>query len=160
MCLSIAAGLAPIILMASPCLADEAAPSDSLAATGLARSVPHLLWTMPFAILLLAIAILPLVPHADHWWERFRSKLLLGLALGGVVLVHYGLRDYGYHGQEPGVATVLVVLEHALLRDYVPFIVLLFSLYVISGGLQLKGHLHASPSINTALLALGAGWPA
>src|SRR5262249_36327566 len=99
---------------------------------------PVLLAT-PFAALLLAVAVLPVVPVAHHWWERNGFKLAVGLALGGVVLAHYAGRGYGYHGAAPGGPTVLAVLEHALLRDYVPFIVLLASLYVIAGGLQLKG---------------------
>ena len=150
------AGLVPIVLLASPSLAAEAVRSVSLGPEGATRPVPHLLWTIPFALLLLAIAVLPLVPRAHHWWEWNRSKLLLGLTLGGVVLAHYGLRGYGFHGQPPGAATVLAVLDHSLVRDYVPFMVLLSSLYVISGGLQLKGHLHASPAVNTGLLGLGA----
>ena len=117
------AGLVPLVLLASPRLAAEAVPSVSLGPGGAARPVPHLLWTLPFALLLLAIAVLPLVPLAHHWWERNRSKLLLGLTLGGVVLAHYGLRGYGFHGQSPGAATVLAVLEHSLPRDYVPFMV-------------------------------------
>lgn len=117
---------------------------------------PNLLWSLPFVALLLAIAILPLVPVAHHWWERNWFKLLVGLGLGAIVLAHYGLRSYGYHGHSPGTPTVVAVLEHALLRDYTPFIVLLLSLFVISGGLQLKGDLLAIPANNTAILATGA----
>src|SRR5262249_10039903 len=49
------------------------------------RPVPHVLWATPFAALLLAIAVLPVVPVAHHWWERNGFKLAVGLALGGVV---------------------------------------------------------------------------
>jgi Na+/H+ antiporter NhaD/arsenite permease-like protein len=111
---------------------------------------------LPFGALLLAIAVLPLVPVARHWWERNWFKLAVGLGLGSVVLLHYALRDYGYHGADAGWPTVLAVLEHALLRDYVPFMVLLGSLFVISGGLQLKGDFRALPSVNTGILAAGA----
>ncbi|MBX6314308.1 MAG: sodium:proton antiporter [Isosphaeraceae bacterium] len=120
------------------------------------QPAPSLIWTTPFALLLLAIAILPLVPVAHHWWEKNVYKLLVGLTLGGIVLTYYGLRGYGYHGEPPGAPTVLAVLEHAVLRDYIPFLVLLFSLYVIAGGLQLKGDLRARPGVNTGLLGLGA----
>jgi Na+/H+ antiporter NhaD/arsenite permease-like protein len=51
---------------------------------------------------------------------------------------------------------VAAVLEHAVVAEYIPFIVLLFSLYVISGGICLKGDLAARPSTNTAFLAIGA----
>lgn len=118
---------------------------------------PHALWALPFAALLLAIAALPLLPHASHWWERHSSKLLVGLALGAIVLAHYAFRGFGFHHEDPGLRTVIAVLDHAILRDYVPFIVLLFSLYTISGGLQLKGDLDARPAVNAALLAIGAG---
>src|SRR3954465_2130688 len=99
--------------------------------------IPHVFWTIPFLLLLLAIAVLPLVPVAHHWWERNSIKLLVGLALSAVVLAYYGLRGYRVHGVPPGAATVLAVLEHAILRDFVPFVVLLLALYVIAGGLQI-----------------------
>ncbi len=141
----------------SPCLAGGlTGPAHVVVASAAARPLPHLLWVTPFATLILAIAVLPLVPVAHHWWERNEIKLALGLTLGGMVLVHYAVRGYGYHGAGPGVPTVLAVLEHALLRDYVPFIVLLSGLFVISGGIQIKGDLRASPALNTALLGIGA----
>lgn len=125
--------------------------------------VPSPLWAIPFAVLLLAIAALPLGPKAvRHWWEHNASKLVLGLGLGLIVLGYYGLRGHGVHGEEPGSATapgwpaVAAILEHAVLQEYVPFIVLLFSLYVISGGVQLRGDLAATPAVNTLFLAAGA----
>ena len=118
--------------------------------------VPHVLWSLPFAALLLAIALIPLVPVAHHWWERNSVKLAVGVTLGSLVLMHYAGRGYGYHGAPAGTASVLSVLEHAVLRDYIPFIVLLASLYIVSGGIQLKGDFRAFPSVNTGILALGA----
>jgi Na+/H+ antiporter NhaD/arsenite permease-like protein len=82
--------------------------------------------------------------------------------LSVVVLGYYALRGFGFHGDQPGtfttpgLPTVLAVLRHAVLRDYVPFIVLLFTLYVVAGGLQVKGDLRARPAVNTGFLALGA----
>jgi Na+/H+ antiporter NhaD/arsenite permease-like protein len=148
--LACSAAPALVVSAARPGLAAEAATA------GAGQGVPHLLWSSPFAILLLAIAVLPLVPVAHHWWERNWFKLAVGVALGGAVLVHYGLRGYGYHGRAPGWPTVAAVLEHALLRDYLPFMTLLTSLFVISGGLQIKGNLRAWPSVNTGFLAAGA----
>jgi Na+/H+ antiporter NhaD/arsenite permease-like protein len=110
---------------------------------------------LPFATLLLAVAVLPLVPVVHHWWEHNATRLAVGLALGGVVLAHYAARGYGIHGAEAGWATVRAVLGHALLRDYVPFMVLISALYVISGGVQVKGDLRALPVVNTAILAVG-----
>ena len=107
------------------------------------------MWSIiPFAGLLLSIAILPLVPVTSHWWESNQNRLLVAACFGAVTLLYY-LLAYG-----PG--KVVTVLEHAVLAEYIPFIVLLFSLYVISGGIRLKGDLAAHPLTNTAFLAVGA----
>ena len=118
--------------------------------------VPPAGWSIPFALLLLAVAILPLLPLSKGWWEHNRSKLLLGLALGAVVLAHYLTRGFGFHGHAPGWPTVVAVLERAILEDYVPFLTLLGSLYVVAGGLRLTGDLRAHPATNTAILGIGA----
>jgi Na+/H+ antiporter NhaD/arsenite permease-like protein len=73
---------------------------------------------------------------------------MVAACFAAVTLVYY-LFAYG-------VDKVVTVLEHAILAEYIPFIVLLFSLYVISGGISLKGDLAAHPSTNTAFLAVGA----
>lgn len=123
---------------------------------GTVHAVPHVVWSIPFVLLLLAIAILPLIRHTKHHWEKNHYKLLVGLTLGAVVLLHYGFRDHGFHGAKPGLETVFAVAEHAILKDFTPFIVLLFALYVISGGVQVRGNLLARPSTNVGLLGIGA----
>jgi len=124
--------------------------------------VPHLAWTLPFVALLLAIAVLPLVPAARHWWERNRSKLALALALSALTIGYYGLRGTGIAGlgaghdaTAPGLETVVAVLRHALVGEYLPFMVLLLSLYVIAGGIVVRGDIRATPAANTAILATG-----
>jgi Na+/H+ antiporter NhaD/arsenite permease-like protein len=101
---------------------------------------PALYTVLPFVAMLLAIAILPL--RVPHWWEPNRNKLLVALVLGAPILVMYLVRDPG----------ALVHTAH----DYVSFIVLLAGLYVISGGILLRGDLEATPLVNTGFLAVGA----
>lgn len=121
--------------------------------------MPHPIWVFPFAALLLAIAVLPLVRQTHHWWERNSSKLLVALGLGAVTLSYYALRGYGVahdgHVSPPGWATVQSVLQHAVLAEYVPFLTLLFSLYVIAGGIAVRGDIRATPAANTTILAIG-----
>ena len=110
--------------------------------------VPSMWSIIPFAGLLLSIAILPLLPATAHWWENNQNRLMVALSFGAITL--------GYYLAAYGAEKVVTVLEHAILDEYIPFIVLLFSLYVISGGIALRGDLAAHPSTNTAFLAFGA----
>src|SRR5690606_40685210 len=59
------------------------------------------------------------------------------------------------YGMSFGISTAAHDLVHAALLEYVPFVILLFALYTISGGLLVIGNLHGSPGTNTALLAVG-----
>jgi Na+/H+ antiporter NhaD/arsenite permease-like protein len=102
--------------------------------------VPSLLWTLPFAAMLLAIAILPLA--APRLWEPNRNKLAVALLLACPVLILY-LR------QQPAALGEVAA-------DYVSFIVLLGGLFVISGGVLLEGDLEATPRTNAAFLGAGA----
>ncbi len=94
---------------------------------------------LPFAAMLLAIAVCPL--WVPHWWESNRNKLIASAVLGLPVLVFYGARHPA-------------TLVHTA-ADYVSFIVLLAGLFVISGGILLRGDLVATPATNTGFLALG-----
>ncbi|MBE7559895.1 sodium:proton antiporter [bacterium] len=118
--------------------------------------LPSLFWSWPFVALLLAIAVLPLLPRTHHWWEHNRNKLLVALSLAAVTLLYYLFRGFGFHSAEAGLSSVGLVLKHAVLDDFVPFIVLLFSLYTISGGINLRGDLPAHPLTNCVFLLLGA----
>jgi Na+/H+ antiporter NhaD/arsenite permease-like protein len=102
---------------------------------------------MPFAVLLGAMAVLPLVPATEHWWERNASKLALSALMGLLALAWL-------HAQL-GPAAALQAAAHGA-AEYVPFIVLLLSLYVIAGGVRLEGRLPATTTANTTLLAVGA----
>jgi len=59
------------------------------------------------------------------------------------------------HFSETGWATVWAVIDHAVLKEYIPFIVLLFSLYVIAGGIVVRGDLRATPLVNTCIIGTG-----
>ena len=102
----------------------------------------HSAWSMiPFGLMLLTIAVAPLV--VNEWWESNRHKLTIVLFLGvptAVCLLMGGM---------------IHELEHQLFGDYMPFIVLLLALYVITGGIHLSGDIKAKPWVNTLFLALG-----
>ncbi len=101
------------------------------------------LWlSVPFVIMLLFIAVGPLM--FNHWWEDNKNKLKVSLALGlplSVVLVIRGLHHE---------------LMHQILFDYIPFIILLGALFVITGGIHLRGDIEAKPATNTVFLTIGA----
>jgi Na+/H+ antiporter NhaD/arsenite permease-like protein len=102
-------------------------------------------WTLaPFVFMLLAVAILPLV--AGSWFHRNRNKALVALVLG-LPTVAYVISRFGHLGLELTAQTA---------EEYVAFIVLLFALYTISGGIYLTGNLVATPRTNLAFLAVGA----
>jgi Na+/H+ antiporter NhaD/arsenite permease-like protein len=118
---------------------------------------------IPFVGLLLAIAILPLVPMTQHWWEHNRNRLIVAVTLGAVTLCYYalvyghGVVDHTTHVlSAPGWRAAATVFKNAVLAEYVPFMVLLFSLYVISGGIRVEGNLVGRPSTNAKIFAVGA----
>ena len=125
---------------------------------------PSLYSVLPFVALLLAIAVLPLLETTRHWWEPNRSRFLVAATLGVFTLAYYavvykfGVIDHVTHAlSEPGIDAAATVFRNAIFVEYIPFIVLLFSLYVIAGGIALRGDLEARPAINTAFMATGAG---
>jgi Na+/H+ antiporter NhaD/arsenite permease-like protein len=140
--------------------ADQPAGGHGAETESAGRAAPSLLAVIPFVALLLCIALLPLIHSVEHWWHHNRNKFIVAAALAVVTLLYYLLRGTGFgHGEHAvpaGFPTVVKVLEHAVLGDYIPFIILLFSLYTISGGIQLRGDLRARPGVNTVFLGLGA----
>lgn len=119
-------------------------------AAELAASPP--LWSIaPFVALLAAIAVLPLVEATHHWWENNLHRFYVAGGAALATLLYYAFLDVE-HGGLPGVGTVL---KHAVLEEYIPFVVLLFSLFVVAGGIRISGDLPATPATNTAFLAVG-----
>lgn len=96
---------------------------------------------IPFIIQLLFIAIAPLI--VEHWWEKNRNKLLVSLVLSTPVVLFMMSNN------------MLGNLEHQILADYLPFVILLASLFVITGGIHLSGDIQATPRTNTIFLAIG-----
>ena len=108
-----------------------------------------LIWGVPFAGMLLSIAFLPL--FAPGFWHHHYGKVSLACALAFLAPFAY---LFGYTEAVHQVA-------HVFLLEYLPFIIVLFALYTISGGIRVRGNLHGTPAANTALLALGtvmASW--
>ncbi len=100
-------------------------------------------WTvLPFVALLAAIALGPLA--APGWWRRRHGWVSLGF--GAPVCLYLLSRDAASWGP--------AYLQTA--RDYLSFLALLFALFVISGGVLLRGHLAGTPAVNAALLGTGA----
>lgn len=102
-------------------------------------------WTLaPFACMLLAVAIMPLV--CGCWFEHNRNKGIVAFVLG-VPTVVYLIARFGSLGLENAAHTA---------EEYVSFIILLFALFTISGGIYITGNLVATPKTNLGFLAVGA----
>ncbi|MEO6319350.1 MAG: sodium:proton antiporter [Polaromonas sp.] len=124
-----------MLLSLSPCL--------SFAAE-LQGSELSVLWGVPFAGLLLSIALLPLL--APGFWHHHFGKVTAAWSL--VFLLPFAL-IYG-----PALAGTSFM--HALLAEYLPFILLLTALFTVAGGIHIRGNLHGSPGLNAAILGVGA----
>ena len=99
---------------------------------------------LPFVAILLCIAVLPLIPATEQWWDSNRNKLLISLLLGIPVSIFMVVMDQEMTG------VWLALLE------YGQFIMLLLALFTVSGGIHLAGDIRARPGVNTAFLAFGA----
>lgn len=125
-------------------------PALAFAMEGETAGLPHLdgrelgpLWVVPFAGILLSIAVMPLA--APSIWHHHFGKIAAGWALA--FLVPFAARY--------GVPHAVYEVLHTLLLEYVPFIVLLTALFTVAGGVRLKGSLIGTPAANTAGLAIG-----
>jgi Na+/H+ antiporter NhaD/arsenite permease-like protein len=104
-----------------------------------------LIWALPFAGILLSIAIFPLL--APHFWEHHFSKVTAfwSVLVAAMLLFAAGPAIAGH------------ALLHTALHEYMPFILLLLALFTVAGGIVVAGNLHGSPAMNTLLLAIGTG---
>jgi len=101
-----------------------------------------LLALLPFVLMLLAIAVFPL--FWNHFWEKNKNKLLIAIILSIPVIIY--LLSNGFSEK----------LVETIVFDYIPFIILLGSLYTITGGIFLSGDIAAKPLINTMFLTAGS----
>lgn len=100
------------------------------------------LWmVIPFVIMLLTIAIAPLA--AEHLWESNRNKLIFTAAISVITIALLSAYGMGHS------------VVHNLLYDYIPFIMLLLALFVVTGGIHIRGDIAATPLVNSFILAMG-----
>ncbi len=132
--LLLALALAAITGFAEPAFAAEGLDGKSLS----------IFWILPFAGILLCIATGPLL--FPHVWEHHQGKISAFWAL--LVVVPLVL----FAGTNAALSAVL----HTILLEYMSFIILLFALFTIAGGILITGNIHGSPTTNAAFLGLGA----
>ena len=102
------------------------------------------LWLcIPFACLLLCIAIIPLVK--GEWWEKYRPFAVIFWSL--LFIIPFAVK----YGAGTAAETVL----ECLVNDYLTFIVLLFGLFCVAGNITVEGSLVGSPRVNVILLGIG-----
>ena len=135
-----ATGLVSLMLLL---LASPAQAADSSGAS------LGLIWVAPFAGILLSIALFPLL--APHFWHHHFGKIALFWAL--LFLVPFSMAK--------GVGHTLEEVLHVYVLEFIPFIILLWALYTVAGGVRLRGRLRGAPMVNTGILLLGtvlASW--
>lgn len=96
---------------------------------------------IPFILMLLSIAIFPMI--AENFWGKNRNKLIVSLVLGIPTAIWLLVNGMG------------TALEDSIIFDYIPFIILLGSLFVITGGIFIDANLEAKPKNNLLILAVG-----
>ena len=107
------------------------------------HSVSISLWSLlPFIFMLGSIAVFPL--FWNHFWEKNKNKLIIAIVFS-IPAIIYLLS-----------ANLEEKLIETMVFDYLPFIILLGSLFTITGGIFLTGDIEAKPTINTLFMAIGA----
>ncbi|MDO5580555.1 MAG: sodium:proton antiporter [Planctomycetia bacterium] len=141
----------------------QAEPKHEEHATG----VPPIWMIIPFCALLLCIAVLPLIPATEHWWESNLNRFIVAAVLGFFTLGYYAfICDFPIALHFPSHAIVNpsqgalamggTIFVNSIINEYIAFIVLLFALFTISGGIRISGDLKASPFVNSIIMLIGA----
>jgi Na+/H+ antiporter NhaD/arsenite permease-like protein len=137
--------LAPALALMTVLLPQPAAAAE--AAGELGSTLPA--WSvLPFLGILLSIALFPLV--APRFWHHHYSKIATAWAL---VLAVPFIAAYGRRAVEE--------ILHMAIADYVPFIILIGTLFTIGGGILVRGNLRGSPGVNATIMVIGtvlASW--
>lgn len=141
-------GLSAFLFSPLVALAAEGA-GDYAGIPHLDGSVLGLLWAVPFAGILLSIALFPLI--APAFWHHHFGKISAFWALAFLVpfALHFGFD------------LALYEIIHVAALEYIPFIVLLLALFTVAGGVRVTGTLQGSPAVNTGILLFGtaiASW--
>jgi Na+/H+ antiporter NhaD/arsenite permease-like protein len=145
---SVVAVAAAISALSVDCAFADGGEEAAEGAHALGNVLPF--WSVaPFAGLLLSIAIFPLVK--PHWWEKHLFKVSIFWSL--LFLVPFAIAF--------GAETAFLEFVEIVLLDYLPFIVLLWGLFAVSGGIVLRGDLAGTPKVNLLMLLIGtllASW--
>ena len=133
------------LLGARPCAAGLAllGPGAAMAA-GIDGSSLSAWWALPFAGMLLSIALMPLL--LPQVWHHHFGKITAGWSLA--FLLPWALQH--------GAGNAGAVVVHTLVGEYIPFTALLVALFTAAGGIYVRGNLHGSPGTNVAIMAIGA----
>lgn len=129
---------------AATALVAGAAPALAAEAGGLPGAQMSILWVLPFAGILLSIATGPL--FYPHLWEHHYGKFAAAWAALALVPMAFAF----------GFPVTLEAALHTILLEYMSFIILLFALFTIAGGILVAGNIHGSPLTNALLLVIGA----
>ncbi len=97
--------------------------------------------SIPFVLMLLSIALLPLL--TPHFWESNKNKLIVSLILGIPTAIYLIATGFTH------------ALYHSLVFDYVPFMILLGGLFVITGGIFVDGDVESKPMNNAIMIGIG-----
>src|SRR6185503_10149599 len=119
-----------------------AIPAHAASLDGAALTWP---WALPFAGILLSIATGPLL-FPKIWHHHYGKIATVWSALTLLPLAFVF-----------GVSSAFEAFVHAIVAEYLSFIILLFALYTVAGGILVTGDLRGSTSVNTGILALGTG---
>ena len=124
--------------------ADPAIAAETHGGIGIDGTTLSWVWLIPFFGILLSIATGPIL--YPHLWEHHYGKF--AAFWGALVLVPLA----AIYGLSPASGIAL----HTILLEYIPFIILLFALFTIAGGILVAGNIHGTPLMNAALLLIGA----